>query len=70
MVYNATSDTWVLAGITSYGDGCAQPGKPGVYSRVSAYIDWAYAYVQSHSSSTMPMANEFLLFSILIILFF
>lgn len=70
MVYNATSDTWVLAGITSYGDGCAEPQKPGVYSRVSAYIDWTYAYVQPHSSSTMPMADEFLLFSIFISLFF
>ena len=63
MIYNAISDTWILAGITSYGDGCAEPQKPGVYTRVSAYIDWASTY--GRSSSTMLMTNGFLLFSLL-----
>lgn len=33
-------DRWFVAGITSYGEGCALPGFPGVYARVSALSDW------------------------------
>ena len=33
-------DTWVLVGIVSYGIGCAQPDAPGIYTRVSSYLNW------------------------------
>ena len=38
----------VLVGITSFGRGCARRNAPGVYTRVSHYVDW----IQCHTSTT------------------
>jgi len=43
---NPQSQVWKQLGITSWGYGCAQPGKFGVYSKVAAYIDWINQYVK------------------------
>lgn len=35
-------------GVISWGDGCGQKDKPGVYTRVTNYIDWINNIVKAN----------------------
>jgi secreted trypsin-like serine protease len=37
---NLRDGRWYLAGVTSFGSGCAKPGFPDVFVRVSEYVAW------------------------------
>ncbi|NXY60942.1 FAXD protein, partial [Callaeas wilsoni] len=39
-------NTWFLLGIVSWGEGCAEQGKYGVYTRVSNFIPWIKEVVE------------------------
>ena len=39
---------WTLMGIISIGFKCAEPGFPGVYTRVSSYLDWIHKFKRTY----------------------
>lgn len=43
-----------IVGITSFGSGCAEIGIPGVYARVSAFIDW----INAMTPSSVPVYQQ------------
>lgn len=43
---------WYLLGITSWGSGCGNVNKPGVYTRVHSVLPWIYSNMQVGTTDT------------------
>lgn len=41
------SEKWQVVGIVSWGHGCGGPTTPGVYTKVTSYLDWIYSVRKS-----------------------
>ncbi|XP_069957556.1 chymotrypsin-like elastase family member 2A [Cherax quadricarinatus] len=45
---NMRDGRWYLAGVTSFGSGCAKPGFPDVYTRITYYLPWIKQQMRIH----------------------
>ncbi|KAG8200766.1 hypothetical protein JTE90_006349 [Oedothorax gibbosus] len=44
-----SDDKWAVFGVTSFGDGCGQKGKFGIYTDVSKYVKWIRRTISRHT---------------------
>jgi Trypsin len=40
MMKNPKNERWFVAGIVSFGKGCGEQERPGVYTRITSYLKW------------------------------
>jgi secreted trypsin-like serine protease len=58
LMVNDDSGQYYLAGIVSWGDGCARPNKYGIYTRVTSFGDWIDDQTRLISAGSVNFTQE------------